>query len=169
MATQKTFLAFPAAHEDPIFVDASDFDEGPTEPFNAPPPPRETGRPSAPELAALVDATRDPPPWLEEPRWAIDPNSGQLVLATPYRARQVDCHGNTFTVECSAGLALEPPTTRAQARAMRTSLVGAALRAGSHAWVTRGAAELLIPLDEQWRREIVTAFRDGDAGVRARG
>lgn len=169
MPAPKTLLAFPAhqSQELSIVVDDSDF-ELPTEP-RLPPPERTTGRPSAPELAALVDATRDPPAWLGEPTFAVDPESGRLVLVAPYRARQSDDKGNVFAVECPVGVELEPPATRAQARAIRTALVTASLRVVDHAWVSRGGSELLVPLDDQWRREIVTAFREGDAGVRRRG
>lgn len=170
MPAPKTLLAFPAQQSDPdlsIVVDDSDFEE-PTTPYN-PRPERDTNRPSADNLAALVDATRDPPAWLGEPRWAVDPESGRMVLAAPYRARQVDCHGNTFTVECPAGVDIDPPATAAQARAVRTALVAAAMRVVRHAWVSRGGSELMVPLDDDWRREITAAFRDGDAGVRARG
>lgn len=148
-------------------MDDSDFGP-PTEPC-LPPPERATGRPSAPELAALVEATREPHAWLGEPQWTIDPESGRLVLVAPYRARQVDQHSNVFAVECPAGIELEPPATRAQARAIRAALVTASLRVIEHAWMTHRGAELMVPLDDQWRTEIVTAFREGDAGVRARG
>lgn len=164
----KTLLGFPAVDPD------SDFDDEPTRPMNPlpePTPQRATDRPSADNLAALVEATRVDPPWLGEPRFAIDPESGRLVLAAAYLARQRDEKGNTFLVECPAGVELPPPATLAQARAIRTSLVAAALRSAVTARVLPHTAsvELLIPLDEQWRREIVTAFREGDAGVRARG
>lgn len=168
MPPTKTLLAFPAA-VDPDEIEVTLDDELPTEPAQAP-PERTTGRPSAPELAALVEATRVPPAWLEEPRFAVDPESGRLVLAEPFLGRQRDALGNTFLVECPAGTSLDPPATLAQARAIRTALVGAALRgAGSCRVVSRSGAELAVPLDDQWRREIVTAFREGDAGVRQRG
>jgi hypothetical protein len=153
---------------DEIPVDASEFEDLPTEPA-LPRPERTTERPSAYNLAALVEASRDPQR-AQEPHWVVDPDSGCLALAEPYRARQSDAHGTTFLVECPVGLELDPPATRAQARAIRTALVSAALKVSEHAWIIPpGGPELWTPLDDQWRRAIVTAFRDGDAGVRQRG
>lgn len=164
----KTLLYMTAVTDDPIPVDATDFEDLPTEP-QLPRPERTTERPSADNMAALVDATRDPLR-AQEPHWVVDPESGCLVLASPFYARQADAHGTTFLIECPAGLELDPPATRAQARAIRTALVSAALRVTDHAWVIPpGGPELWMPLDDQWRRQIVTAFREGDAGVRARG
>jgi hypothetical protein len=170
MPAPKTILAFPAANAEPephIDIDESDFD-APTEP-NLPRPERPTDRPSADNLAALVDASREPPAWLGEPQWSADPVTGRLVLLAPYRARQLDDKGNTFIIECPAGIDVAAPATAAQARALRTALVTATLRAGGHAWVQRGGAELYLPPEEQWTAEVIAAFRDGDAGVRQRG
>jgi hypothetical protein len=170
MPAPKTILAFPAASAEPvphIHVDDSDFEE-PTQPL-LPVPERPTDRPSADNLAALVDASREPPAWLGEPQWSADPVTGRLVLVAAYKARQLDDKGNVFVVECPAGTEVATPATAAQARALRTALVTATLRAGGHAWVQRGGAELYLPPEEQWTVEIIAAFRDGDAGVRARG
>ena len=165
----RTLLAFPAAHwPDPDEIPVTLDEDSPTEPRLSV-PERPTERPSGEAQAALVEASREPPAWLGEPLWAVDPTSGRLVLTSPYSARQLDDKGNTFVVECFAGLEVSPPATAAQARAIRTALVAAALRVSDHAWIHRGGAEIFVPLDDQWRREIVTAFREGDAGVRLRG
>ena len=154
--------------ENPVARDAGDTQHEPTLPCTAP-PDRPTERPSGELQAALVEASREPPAWLGEPQWSVDPTSGRLVLTSPYRARQLDDRGNVFVVECHVGTEVAPPATAAQARALRTALVTATLRAGGHAWVQRGGAELLLPPEEQWTAEGIAACRDGDAGVRARG
>lgn len=163
-------FAPPHAQDDeiPVVLDDGDIQDEPTLPFTAP-PDRPTERPSGELQAALVEASREPPAWLGEPQWSVDPVTGRLVLVTAYRARQLDDRGNVFVVECHAGTEVAPPATAAQARALRTALVAATLRAGGHAWVQRGGAELLLPTEEQWTAEVIAAFRDGDAGVRARG
>lgn len=169
MPAPKTLLYMTAARPDEIPVDASDFDDAATEPM-LPIPERPTGRPSSESQAALVVATKATATWAAEPRFAIDPESGCLVLVEPFYARQTSASGVTFLVECPAGLELDPPATRAQARAIRTALVIAALKVSDHFWLaTRGGAEIHTPLDGQWRVQIVSAFRDGDAGAIRRG
>ncbi len=170
-ATKETLLGFYAPQEESeLEVDTSAFAEEPTVPFQAA-PERDTGRPSANEMEALVEATRADAAWLAEPRFSFDPDSGRLVLAAPYVARQVDEFGNVFSVECPIGLELEPPVDHAQARAIRTQLVAAALRGDGFASIRpfNGAGKMLVPKDDQWRREVLRAFAEGDAGVRRRG
>jgi len=163
--TTKTLLYMTAVTDEPV-VDTSDFDE-PTRPM-LPIPERPTGRPSAESQAALVASSKAT--WAAEPRWAIDPESGCLVLVEPFYARQASSSGVTFLVECPAGIEIDPPATRAQARAIRTALVIATLKVSSHFWLAaRGGAEIHTPLDGQWRMQIVSAFRDGDAGALRRG
>lgn len=170
----KTLLAFPAAAlpPDPVIdLDAEDVtDDEPTIP-QLPIPERETGRPSRDSQSALVHATRTDAPWLSEPRFAVDPETGRLILAEPYKARQVDAWGSQFLVECPIGTTVELPTTVAQAKGVRTALVATHLRVAVSAQVIPPTAsvEMWIALDDQWRATIVTAFRDGDAGVRQRG
>ncbi len=168
----KTLLEFPAVvfeDETVIDVDSADFEDEPTLP-RQPPPERPTGRPSADGLAALVDASRNDPSWLGEPQWVLDPDSGCLILVAPYLARQTDADGKTYLIECPAGIELDPPATRAQGRAIRTALVNASLKVSQSFWlVPSGGPEIWTPLDGQWRSQIVSAFRDGDAGVRVRG
>lgn len=167
----RTLLGFPAPHLDdeiPVVLDDSDVQDEPTLPHTTP-PDRPTGRPSGELQASLIDASRDDPPWLPEPRFSVDPTSGRLVLAEPYSARQSDQFGNVFVVECWPGLELPPPGNASHARALRSELVAASLRERGIAHVVRGRLHIPLAIDDQWRVEIVTAFREGDAGVRRRG
>lgn len=167
----RTLLGFPAPHLDdeiPVVLEEEDVQDDPTLPLTSP-PDRPTGRPSGELQAALIDASRDDPPWLSEPRFSVDPTSGRLVLAEPYSARQSDAYGNVFVVECRPGLELHPPSNTSHALALRAELVSASLRVHGIAHVVRGRLHVPIDVDDQWRREIVTAFREGDAGVRRRG
>lgn len=158
----KTLLYFPAVQPDPpkVEVDASDFDDAQTEPL-LPRPERPTDRPSSQSLAALVQATKDEPAWLQGPRYAYDPTLPGLVLAEPYLARSADADGTEFLVECPVGVAAGDGAIG--------SLVASSLPSVSHVRVLpRGqTVELLLVLDDQWRRDIATVFRAADAhGVR---
>jgi len=155
MATTKTLLAFPAAHwpkADEVEVDLTDVvepveDDEPTLPLLAP-PERTTERPSGEMQAALVAATRDAPAWLQGPRYAHDPGRG-LVLAEPYLARVTDPHGTTYLVECPVG-------SPAGDGSMRALLAGALPRVSHVRILPQGqTVELLLVLDEQWRRDII--------------
>lgn len=172
--TQPMFLTI--VPDEVIEVDDSDFvdDEGPTAPLLRPPtvpPERDTARPSADGLEALVDATREPHTWLGEPRFSFDPETGVLVLVEHYIAKQRDAFGNLFCVDCRPGLTILYPTDAAAGRAVRTALVAAAIRARRTATVTpfNGSGRLHIPMDAQWQGEILKAFAEGDAGALPRG
>lgn len=132
---------------------------------------RVTERPSADDFDALVDASRVDAPWLAEPVFACDPESGRLHLAMPYTARQRDQFGNVFAVECPRGVAVDLPTSLERARALRSELVRAALHVVATFRVAphNGAAELWSPVDQEWRTAIVEAFALGDAGALERG
>ena len=147
----KTLLYFPAVQPDPpeIEVDATDFDDAPTEPL-LPRPERPTNRPSGELQAALVQATRDAPPWLQGPRYAYSDATG-LVLAEPYLARVQDAHGTTYLVECPVGAPAGDGSPRA--------LLAGSLPLVSHARVLPQGqtVELLLVLDDQWRRDIMAA------------
>lgn len=171
--TQPMFLALVAEEEPVVEVDASDFvdDDGPTVPLALPPPERDTARPSAEGLEALLDASRDEPTWLGEPRFSFDPETGRLVLAEHYVARQRDAFGNVFSVDCRPGLEVPHRVDDSSGRAVRTALVAASLRARRVATVIpfNGGGKLHIPMDQQWQREILKAFSEGDAGAVPRG
>ncbi len=168
-----TLQQFPAVRPDEsaIEVDITDLeDDDPTAPQERP-PERVTERPSDHAQAALCEATRADAAWLGEPRFAVDPMACQFVLAAPYRARQRDCFGNVFFIECPLGVAVEVPTTPARVRALRSELVRAALRVVTTFRVLphNGAGEMCAPLDAGWRAAIAEAFTLGDAGALERG
>jgi hypothetical protein len=146
----KTLLYFPAVQPDPpeVEVDASDFDDAPTEPL-LPRPERPTDRPSSQSLAALVQATKDEPAWLQGPRYAYDPTLPGLVLAEPYLARVTDPHGTAYLVECPVGVPAGDGSLGA--------LLSGSMPRVSHVRVLPHGqtVELLLVLDDQWRRDIV--------------
>lgn len=133
---------------------------------------RDTERPSVYEQAALQAAAKTAGDWRREPLFAVDPVTGHFVLALPYTATQADRHGVVFEVGCPAGTELRVPTSVAQAQFARSTLVTVVLqqrRDTVFCYAPGGIGGVPLHVDDDWRREIVQAFVDGDAGQLTRG